>query len=138
MGATEMSDGACEIFTVSCPRCNSFTGGYVINEASEECLADIGRAALTAARIGLLTGITRGTVRLGGCKCHEATILSDQRTSAALREALATLAAIPSDDYSTDGDAEELIRRDLAMAAIVKAMKKLNIPVSYLTQEQPK
>ena len=127
-----------EIFAVKCPQCDAYISGCIVNETSEECLADIGRAALTAARIGLLTGITRGTVRIGGCKCHEATILSDQRTSAALREALATLAAIPSDDYSTDGDAEELIRRDLAMAAIVKAMKKLNIPVSYLTQEQPK
>lgn len=47
-----------------------------------------------------------------------------------LREVLAAIASIPSNDYSTDGDAEELIRRDLAMAAIVKAMKKLNIPIT--------
>ena len=53
-----------------------------------------------------------------------------QSVAAALREALAAIAAIPSSDYSTDGDAEELIRRDLAMAAIVKAMKKLNIPIT--------
>lgn len=127
-----------EIFAVKCPQCDAYISGCIVNETSEECLADIGRAALTAARIGLLTGITRGTVRLGGCKCHEATILSDQRTSAALREALAALAAIPSDEKSSDGDAEELIRRDLAMAAVRAAMKKLGIPVSYLSEQRLK
>jgi len=47
--------------------------------------------------------------------------------SAALREALAAIAAIPISDYSTDGDAAELVRRDDAADIVRAAMAKLGV-----------
>jgi hypothetical protein len=57
-----------EIFTVSCRTCRSFTAGYVLHD-TDEVMADIGRAAVYAARMGLRIGVTRQTVTLGGCNC---------------------------------------------------------------------
>jgi len=63
-----------------------------------------------------------------------ATILEDiskpiprAEVAAALREALAAIAAIPTSDYSTDGDAAELVHRDNAAASVRAAMRKLGI-----------
>lgn len=47
--------------------------------------------------------------------------------AAALREALAAIAAIPISDYSTDGDAAELVRRDDAADIVRAAMAKLGV-----------
>ncbi len=47
--------------------------------------------------------------------------------AAALTEALAAIAAIPTSDYSTDGDAAELVRRDAAADIVRAATRKLGI-----------
>lgn len=47
--------------------------------------------------------------------------------AATLAEALAAIEAIPASDYSTDGDAAELVRRDDAADIVRAAMAKLGI-----------
>lgn len=46
-----------EIFTISCPICQSYTAGYMLNGAKDEEMADIGRAAVLAAQMGLRIGV---------------------------------------------------------------------------------
>jgi len=65
------------------------------------------------------------------CWCEDAAgdvnikFLSAESVTATLTEALAAIAAIPTSDYSTDGDAAELIRRDNAAGIVRAAMQKL-------------
>ncbi len=54
-------------------------------------------------------------------------VIARAEVATALREALAAIAAIPISDYSTDGDAAELVRRDDAADIVRAAMEKLGI-----------